>query len=748
MRRTLWIGLAAFSMACGGTMMGSSPDDDRGTGGNPAQDPTLGTGGVSGPGVVPPEQQDSLDSLTRSLGEVRGLDRAGLDERYPAVFNDELGYAPGDAVWLDLIQSSTLGLNDEELAKLDQHGFVISERQSFANFTYGYRNIYYEDLPVFVSLDSVLYALHRSYDSLLLSVERGALIPTLRTLLTGLRDQVAAADLSATTAADVRLFLEVAAGLLGETGGSADAAAIIAQAEAASGLATVELFGSSRELDFSQYEPRGHYTDSQDLQRYFRAMMWLGRTDFRLVATRADGSRELRRREIEAMLGLASLFDTGDRQDWEAIDRAIEVFVGEPDSMMLPQVQSFLDDLGISGPDELASVSDDEIVRVLEEGRYGMQRIASHVMVSTDIELTLPLNTSFTFMGQRYVIDSHVFSNVVADRVPGGLGYPLRMMPDPLDVAFAALGNNQAQNLLADQLDTYGYSQQLAETRILVDAHEDEYWEGSLYTLWLGALRQISAADDPNDASLDGLPSIARTEPWGRRLLNTQLASWAELRHDTLLYAKQSYTMGYTCEYPDAYVDPYPEAFAAIARFADRGTSMLDALSGSYEISSATNYFARLSEVAGILGGMAEDQRTGEPHSQDKLDFINQAVALETDTSGCAAVTYAVGWYPGLFYSPDDALDSDPTIADVHTQATDESGAIVGRVLHVGTGFPRLMVVTVDSCEGPRAYAGLVSSYFERVTDDFDRLTDERWASEVGAVTPPDVPWMADLVAR
>ena len=38
-----------------------------------------------------------------------------------------------------------------------------------------------------------------------------------------------------------------------------------------------------------------------------------------------------------------------------------------------------------------------------------------------------------------------------------------------------------------------------------------------------------------------GLPGVARTEAWGRRLLNTQLASWAQLRHDTILYAKQVY---------------------------------------------------------------------------------------------------------------------------------------------------------------------------------------------------------------
>ena len=87
-------------------------------------------------------------------------------------------------------------------------------------------------------------------------------------------------------------------------------------------------------------------------------------------------------------------------------------------------------------------------------------------------------------------------------------------------------------------------------------------------------------------------------------------------------------------------------------------------------------------------------------------------------------------------------------IADVHTQPTDEGGSMVGKVLHVGTGMPRLMVVTVNTCVGPRAYAGLASSYFEKITSNFERLDDEAWSSLIQAKTPADVPWMVDVVAR
>src|SRR5205814_9245997 len=64
----------------------------------------------------------------------------------------------------------------------------------------------------------------------------------------------------------------------------------------------VALYGrSGAKIDWSQFKPRGHYTKSPALGRYFRTMMWLGRVDvgFHLAAPdaafgRFDAARELR----------------------------------------------------------------------------------------------------------------------------------------------------------------------------------------------------------------------------------------------------------------------------------------------------------------------------------------------------------------------------------------------------------------------------------------------------------------------
>ena len=58
--------------------------------------------------------------------------------------------------------------------------------------------------------------------------------------------------------------------------------------------------------------------------------------------------------------------------------------------------------------------------------------IAFEVMRRAPGSDTLPLSMSFALFGQRYTVDSHVFSNLVYDRLP------TRVVPNPLDVAFAA----------------------------------------------------------------------------------------------------------------------------------------------------------------------------------------------------------------------------------------------------------------------------------------------------------------------
>jgi hypothetical protein len=76
-------------------------------------------------------------------------------------------------------------------------------------------------------------------------------------------------------------------------------------------------------------------------------------------------------------------------------------------------------------------------------------------------------------------------------------------------------------------------------------------------------------------------------------------------------------------------------------------------------------------------------------------------------------------------------MESDHLVADIHTAPFDCTGGMPGYVVHVGTGSINLGVFIADSYDSIQtAYVGPVMSYYEYITEDFLRLTDEEWDNQ------------------
>jgi hypothetical protein len=197
------------------------------------------------------------------------------------------------------------------------------------------------------------------------------------------------------------------------------------------------------------------------------------------------------------------------------------------------------------------------------------------------------------------------------------------------------------------------------------------------------------------------------------------------------------------CDFPDANVDPYPEFFHALGRFAELGQRALGTLElgpDSEVGERVRRYFETLAQVMGTLGRMADAQRTGAPHAAEDVAFINQAIAFRP---GCGVPSGQDGWYAQLFFDNAQSIEEAPTIADVHSDPGGDTPVVRNaNVLHVGTGRPRLMVAVVDSCTGPRAYVGAVFDYQEQFTDGLTRLTDAEWGEMVGQGVRWEPAWM------
>lgn len=466
--------------------------------------------------------------------------------------------------------------------------------------------------------------------------------------------------------------------------------------------------------------------------------MWLGRTELRFA--KKDPKTEtwvVDKRALEGIRLLRASFTPRAEKAWRTLDDSARVLVGPPDSMSLPGLDRAEKQLP-------PAPTDDALAKTFAV--EAQQKIGSQLLHAGAEEL------SFLLLGQRYVFDSHVLSAVTY-----GALQSYRMMPTPLDVGAAVFGNPAASRLLGPELaKNPEYAAALDKIAKAGAAFGPDLWQTSVYHLWLSAIRELSPSADADK----GLPPVMQSDAWSRRMLATQLASWAELRHDNLLYAKQSFTAIAGCEYPDAYVDPYPAFYAAMGRLGEKGIGVVDALPLAPERATRVRaYFTHLRDTATQLREIAERERRGEPLTSTQLDFMNHMVSIDGRHGGCTVVLEAHGWYADLHYHRDGALHAKPTIADVHTQPTDATGNVVGKVLHVATGRPRLFSVFLPGSSGgtctPREYRGFVSSYDEVITAGFQRLSDEEWVAKIGknvdgkyvTSTPLDVPWLAELVA-
>jgi hypothetical protein len=337
-------------------------------------------------------------------------------------------------------------------------------------------------------------------------------------------------------------------------------------------------------------------------------------------------------------------------------------------------------------------------------------------------------SSSFLMMGQRFTIDSYVTGNVVYDKIMHKGKKVLRLKPSAFDVLFA-LGNDEAGDLLKPELEKYPYMSNLSSLRYLVDGYENDFWESSFYNGWLNSIKQLNA---PDEAERGKLPEFMKTAAWWQSRMNTQLAGWAQLRHDNLLYVKQSYTGGVGCFYPTAYLEPEPDFYREIADLAERSKdTFLDAFEKAAKITKRNynseyfrRYYETLYKTASKLEEIAKAELAGNV-TAEQVEYLKQAYSMANN--GC--VQAPDGWYADLFIdSPEEAQKPDYVVVDIHTTPTDESGTPVGWVWHVGTGNVDMIIVkAVDENGNPTVFCGPTMSYHEMTSLNFKRYTDEEW---------------------
>lgn len=595
-----------------------------------------------------------------------------------------------------------------------------------------------DKIPVYVSSGIVLHLFHIYFDQILAQIEQDHLYHELSVLSDHLYIQAIERndDLSAAYAAVGSVLLdtdfEVDPSVLELV---TDELMLIKEHE---GFAESPIFGYAE--DYSQYVPRGHYDKNETLRRYFLASMWFGRMTFLLNGGEPYGpdapflvSREKAIEQTLAAAAIAADMMTdapGEitlKDVWGRIYLSTALFAGFSDDLSIPEYLPAVKNLA-DGEEFHYGLLDEEFyikLKCLIDSLHTPASIYSGTgeigLLPGDDEAELHRRTAgFRLLGQRYSPDSDVLGTLVYPATGVNPSGDYRTMPSGLDVA-GVFGSSYAENFLKEKgcFEFQDYGNNFESMRNQLNSLQNEVWQSNLYMMWLRTLRY--ALEEKGE----GYPVFMTVPEWGIRQLTRFLASWAILRHDTILYVKQSYTAQLVCIPPSqlqpsaGFVEPVPEVYNGIITMLAMlkvNLTDLDMLDPSMSINIENTI-----EFTRSLRDISIKELEGTELSEEESAFLGafSARLLEL-TSGIADIE----------------TGSETTlIADVHTDQNS------GNVLEVASGNLDLIMVVFPRPDGHlEIAAGPVLSYYEFPVPQQNRMTDSEWRALLHTHAP-DRPW-------
>jgi hypothetical protein len=703
--------------------------------------------------------------VVETVGALDFQGRGWIKARFSAPDRPRYGFIPGtdvepltyssinqSAVALDevpkRIRSSKLTFSEADRQKLSQNGFYIEAIPAAKEVDVDDMADSYADLSVgeqmFCTTDLFLHSYHLIFDRMLQDVEEKKFLPAGTDLSKALakttenelkRTPPSAPALREALLCDL-LYFSVAAKLFDPsfavpTAIRPQAEALVARINAGEGeLPSVQDFLGLGKEDFTQYKIRGHYEKNEALRRYFRGMMWYGRHNFLL----SDRTQTL------AAILLPHLVEGAhEKSRFDSMDAVVTYLIGRQDKYTLAGYRSINRKVfGTEAPGfhELSANLDDNLAafqRTAWSDLPAPQIVSAQTGTGLTQEQRLREAAGFKFLGQRYVLDAFILSQLSSPSV--GDNQNPRNLPSALDVMML-LGSKAATELQQKAQREHqwlNYDSQIAKLKGSTEAQLNQrstWYDQCLYGLKTLFLPTASKQE------------FALGEPWQYKNLNTGVSAWTELKHDTILYAEQLAAEAgeggefeippYVAPGPKGYVEPNAVFFRQLTASIDQ---MLTSLKSSDFIPDEyTDKLTLLRELSHRAELIAQEEVSGAPITPEDYEWIRNL-----RWSFDASLLLPRGTYPGSI--TDRSLLRMALVADVATDA------VGGQALEEGIGTPqRIIVVVKDAYGGTRLTVGYVYSWFE--FNSGKRWSDSQWrkaiyggdekAREQQGIKPPD----------
>ena len=660
----------------------------------------------------------------------------------------KLNFKPADSK--DVVNMDNL-INPFQLKEFDSKLYNMLGRNGFAIVPAEHNQLFhvyekndYADFPSFVTTDLYLQLFHLYFDCVLRDVEE----KHLDSLMIVFSSQMEAEMKTLTSSQDAEIkaaaefgqaWFAVASWLFSHDKAPASAATLsvpeaykkmvmeeITKAfDAENGYSDMlEYFPPEEMFGYSLFRPRGHYTRSKVCSRYFRGMMWLQTAHFGTNKPSKMKQIALIANVINQQPKLSAIYNK--------VSEPITYLMGTPDNVTIIQVANRIKEMGL--PIEQLLSSRKEMANLTKD----IEEIAKRQM---RIELKKTRGSKYVvdIMPQRYQPDAEALITTTDQDSP----VSLRPCPKGLDW-MAVMGLPGAERILIDELKETqrwtGFPKALTTARKKTATTP---WEACVANQWMYTLQSLSD-------TAQSLPYFMQSPQWQKKNLNTALASWAELKHDAILYAKQPMLAECGDGGPEppvvkGYVEPnvkfWEKAIALVTR--------MDKVLTTYNLQTekAKAVYERIKEMAEFCRDISKKELNGGKITDEEYNQIEiigstvENISLELVSEDNQMLQ---GW--------SDVVSTDKkvaVVADVFTAAGENVAIDDMCVLYEGVGPAYEIYVVVEIDGSLYLTRGSVFSYreFTRLMSD-PRMTDEEWQEELKKSPTGGTPsWMKEIIA-
>ena len=473
----------------------------------------------------------------------------------------------------------------------------------------------------------------------------------------------------------------------------------------------------TKSLDYSQFKPRGHYTSSPTLEKYFKMMMLYGYFPFNLYD---ENGNELREETLAAIMMSVSMARNAELlNNWATIYNITSNFVGESDDLTFVDYINAVNNV-LGSEFEIESLGTDGFIEDFYKEAYNFPAPQIPIKKVVDDSMT---QKNFRIMGQRFLLDSEVMSELMEPMS--------RPLPSGLDV-MAALGSESGKEISInnpENLEMDSYSDALNEFIKQFEKLDKHVYEKNIYNAWLNNIRLTVQKFG------EGYPSFMTTKAWDIKNTNSGLGSYTELKHDTVLYGKQPMAEMGGPEYLKAvvYVEPNVELYENIKGLAIYIKDYVDSLKG-YEFKlefAYDNFFQVMDKVlSASYKELNNEVLTDEEYEELRwIGGLMEGIIIHANKN---IEDEEFSW----LIPKDMALISDIANADFN-------GDMIIKKLAIGN--PNEIYVVVPIGDELYLTRGSVYNFFE--FSDENRYTDEEWVELYNSDSRPERPeWIKGIM--